>query len=968
MYKIAKLLWITVSMSINVWAINMVQNAHVRSVVPANYRGVCPKNIQTNGIIKTVDQGRLRYVFIYSDGVRSPVLHKDVPWPGNISVNHTRKFRNSFNGSVKIKVLSPNRVQSRSKNLHVRCQNIQPPRVIVRSVRVEVLPINAAAACPKTIRFKGRIQTRRGGTIKYRFIRSDGSRSALKRLRVNRAGTYNVFDNLEIARNTRGWVQIKIIAPNVLTSQKAHFRAGCPAVHPPQPLVQRVKIKATTPNAIGRCPKSIQFKGTIKAHHAGIIKYRFERSDGTRTAEKVLRIPRAGTYHVTTKWKLRENTRGWMQLRITAPNRVLSAKAHFTLRCLPQMPVIPNDPMRISEFRLEANPELPQIYRGDCPKTIDLHGEFFASRAGIIRYRFIYSDRRVGETHTIRSDGPGFYSARESRRIGRTTRGWARMEILSPVRIRSEKASFDIRCIEQRAPAELKSYIDAPRQAYAGEDLRDQIKVLIRNHGDTRALGTRDGRGYQVDVILSSDRASVPEFATYSNTYHDNVLLKSGRISRTSTLSPGGSQTYLPNAVLPERIPAGNYYLCARVDPGNAVRESNERNNLSCTPLRILSRQQSEPEVFPEGTAGSTLREDANDQSRSAQNNDKDEVNDSFEIELLKRFRPYFKFSKEEQYLPSDALYQLQHATRRKGKVAESTPSFLHPEAISGCENPAELLTCNAQAMDLLHTLHTSPSALDLNNSLYRDTGSGKPNDWDNVISVSPGLYGHVVEDQTLFKIEYWQFFPYSESNSSGSAHEGDWETIQLWYYDITDKIVGVCHWAHGTGICFDMNKGKKVDTENGFSYYQGVDTNHTLETLTSKDLESTRYPASYQNQAITFYTKNGGMHPVVYIEKGNHAFWPTAKGAFEGGDSHNGKGHSYLTTFEEEQNLGELSATLPNPTHSNSLILRYNGYWGAEHQNLAQPPHGPTQRCQWNYSDNEFEMTKMLKKACEWE
>ena len=109
-------------------------------------------------------------------------------------------------------------------------------------------------------------------------------------------------------------------------------------------------------------------------------------------------------------------------------------------------------------------------------------------------------------------------------------------------------------------------------------------------------------------------------------------------------------------------------------------------------------------------------------------------------------------------------------------------------------------------------------------------------------------------------------------------------------------------------------------------------------------------------------------MHPVVYIEKGNHAFWPTAKGVFEGGDSHNGEGHSYLTTFEEEQNLGELSATLPNPTHSNSLILRYNGYWGAEHQNLAQPPHGPTQRCQWNYSDNEFEMTKALKKACEWE
>jgi len=967
MIKLAKYLLVVIMMSIGLSGANMVRNAQIKSIIPPNYRGVCPKNIKIKGLIKTVLPGQLRYRFIYSDGVRSPIQVKNVAWPGDIRVKSIRKFQNSFNGWVRIKVLAPNRFTSAKKNLRVRCQNIQPPivRAMVSRVRVKTLPINAGVPCPKKIKFKGTIQTRSGGVVKYRFIRSNGTRSPIRKLRVHRAGSYNVYDNFIINRASRGWVKIKIIAPNILLSPKTNFRATCPVIHQPhQPLVQRVKLKASPQEVRAVCPKKMHFKGMIKVRHAGIVKYRFERSDGTKSAIQELRAPRAGNYNITTNWRLRGNTRGWVRLRVISPNRsrMVSGKAHFRLRCLPNMPVIPNIPMRISEFHIEANPGLPEIYRGECPKTIDFTGEFFASRAGIVRYRFIRSNGIVGQTRIIRIDRPGFYSARHSWRIGQTSRGWVRMEILSPVRVRSQRASFSVRCAPVvDIPTNLKVYVDAPVKAYAGDDLTNRVRLIVRNHGRTQALGTRNGNGYKVDLILSKDRASPNRFASYSELYHDDVLLKNGRINRTRTLPAGASQTYLPGAVIPADTPTGSYFLCGRVDPGHMIHESNERDNLSCTPLQIY-RHDENRQIIQEDIVEPEKQKD----------NDHDTINDDLEMELLKRFRPYYKFSRDEKYLPSDALYQLQHAILRKRKIAEGSPSFLHSQPLDctgATDDPKQILICADQSMDLIQKLQPTIHAIDLNDSLRSDPDSGKSDDWDSAISTSPGLYGHVVKDDTLLKIEYWQFFPYSESSSSGFAHEGDWETMQLWYEQSSDKVVGVCYWAHGAGICFDMNRGKKIYTENGFTYYQGSDINQTLQPIIPKDLESNRYPQAYQNRSISFYTKDNSMHPVIYIEKNNHAFWPSSEGIFKDGDLHNGDGHSYLTTFDDEdKNLGELNATLPDTEHKNSIILQFNGFWGAEHQNLTTPPYGPTQRCQWHYQDNKPELKEGIRKVCRWQ
>jgi hypothetical protein len=42
-------------------------------------------------------------------------------------------------------------------------------------------------------------------------------------------------------------------------------------------------------------------------------------------------------------------------------------------------------------------------------------------------------------------------------------------------------------------------------------------------------------------------------------------------------------------AVIPLQAPLGEQFLCAQVDPGNVVPESNETNNVRCLKVQVIS-------------------------------------------------------------------------------------------------------------------------------------------------------------------------------------------------------------------------------------------------------------------------------------------------------------------------------------------------------------------------------------------
>jgi len=141
-----------------------------------------------------------------------------------------------------------------------------------------------------------------------------------------------------------------------------------------------------------------------------------------------------------------------------------------------------------------------------------------------------------------------------------------------------------------------------------GQDLSGSLKVLVKNQGGSTAPGTvkpdgtlqPPGTGYMVDLVLSSDPAMPFGFASVplpaGVAYVEDGLLQGGRISRTPEVAAGATidmRTPPPisgdvGGIVPAQAPTGKQFLCARVDPGDAVIESNEANNVTCVEVTVI--------------------------------------------------------------------------------------------------------------------------------------------------------------------------------------------------------------------------------------------------------------------------------------------------------------------------------------------------------------------------------------------
>lgn len=153
-----------------------------------------------------------------------------------------------------------------------------------------------------------------------------------------------------------------------------------------------------------------------------------------------------------------------------------------------------------------------------------------------------------------------------------------------------ETVSLDVSEPEPEPDPNLTVTLTAVTATQAGETI-PSFEVRVTNTGDGLARGTNSGNGgYMVDLSLSSDR-NIPEgFASFSPNFSEDVLLRGGRISNTPDLEPGESITFTEdNLELPDDVPAGDYFLTARVDPGENVAESDETDNTDLVDLEVLA-------------------------------------------------------------------------------------------------------------------------------------------------------------------------------------------------------------------------------------------------------------------------------------------------------------------------------------------------------------------------------------------
>ena len=93
---------------------------------PANYDGQCPANIKLIGSISMSAKGTVRYTFLRSDGMMSPIRDLVFEAPGTKPVGTTWSLGGiavpSYSGWVKIKILSPIPMETEKAEFEFVCR------------------------------------------------------------------------------------------------------------------------------------------------------------------------------------------------------------------------------------------------------------------------------------------------------------------------------------------------------------------------------------------------------------------------------------------------------------------------------------------------------------------------------------------------------------------------------------------------------------------------------------------------------------------------------------------------------------------------------------------------------------------------------------------------------------------------------------------------------------------------------
>ncbi len=120
--------------------------------------------------------------------------------------------------------------------------------------------------------------------------------------------------------------------------------------------------------------------------------------------------------------------------------------------------------------------------------------------------------------------------------------------------------------------------------AAPGDSLHGWLVVANRGNAPIPGGVATPGESYSVELVLSSDRELPQRSAEGADVYREDMLATGGHLARTPTLGPGAEDVLEFTVEVPAGLPE-RAYLCARIDPGNRIVESNDDNNDHCARL-----------------------------------------------------------------------------------------------------------------------------------------------------------------------------------------------------------------------------------------------------------------------------------------------------------------------------------------------------------------------------------------------
>jgi hypothetical protein len=223
---------------------------------------------------------------------------------------------------------------------------------------------------------------------------------------------------------------------------------------------------------------------------------------------------------------------------------------------------------------------------GTCTSEVVFKGTVTSEKPGKIQYKFIRSDGAILPVETLDFNAPGTKEIISRWNLNGQFqpeyKGWQAVRTVYPYETESDRADFSFTCDPSKPDLALKIK-GCPSVAKPGSDIKSSMKLRAFNYGGI------DVKDATVDITLRKDSAcQLPlKHAEYSPDYSNGVLLLGGRekvsikAGQKADLKLKGSNT------IPHDTPEGDYFLCAVIDAGDTIKESNEANNCACCPVKI---------------------------------------------------------------------------------------------------------------------------------------------------------------------------------------------------------------------------------------------------------------------------------------------------------------------------------------------------------------------------------------------
>lgn len=254
-----------------------------------------------------------------------------------------------------------------------------------------------------------------------------------------------------------------LASPAAAASGSSQAGTAVSAVGKPKPKVWVGTPKASPAKYAGECPVKVTFssKITVKAGKGKTtVSYRWLRGDGSKGKVQSFSFRGKGvkTFTVKEKATFKGDLKGWQAIQLLSPRRATSAKGYFSVSC---------DSDGGHEVIRPAVKVGARIWVDEDNCRATLVGRITAPNTRWVRYQWVVNGRVI-DRDAVRVDG--------SRKVFQVLkprddfRGWAALEILSPVETSSNRAHFKIWCKDTRPQPptpQLAVSVDAPSH-YAG--------------------------------------------------------------------------------------------------------------------------------------------------------------------------------------------------------------------------------------------------------------------------------------------------------------------------------------------------------------------------------------------------------------------------------------------------------------------------------------------------------------------